>query len=238
MSTTNCRIRCISLSSKRPELDLCRPLTVRARGTLSIDRVTLASQWISFRSGATKASPTAASRCLCTYCQTAVRASSDRNGGRIKAFSEYAPVYGACSETCGPSAPPESWGRLLPAVAEFTFRIIPVAMTDATADRFRCAHRTIRKGSRSYQVRSWPHEQSRSRHRPASRGGRSARPRRVHRARPTRSGANSRAATDHTQQRRRRSCLGPDEKAPDHSLGGMTTVRASPIGTASGVKAF
>ena len=26
--------------SKRPELDLCRPLTVRARGTFSIDRVT------------------------------------------------------------------------------------------------------------------------------------------------------------------------------------------------------
>ena len=41
MSTTNCRIRCISLWSKRPELDLCRPLTVRARGTLSIDRVIL-----------------------------------------------------------------------------------------------------------------------------------------------------------------------------------------------------
>ena len=57
MSTTNCRIRCISLSSKRPELELCRPLTVRARGSLSIDRVTLASQWISSRSGATKASP-------------------------------------------------------------------------------------------------------------------------------------------------------------------------------------
>ena len=78
----------------------------------------------------------AASHCLCTQCQAAVRASSDRNGGWVEAFSEYAPAVRRMeSETCGPSAPP-SWGRLLPAEPNSLFRIIPVAMTDTDADRF------------------------------------------------------------------------------------------------------
>ena len=79
----------------------------------------------------------AASHCLCTQCQAAVRASSDRNGGWVEAFSEYAPAVRRMeSETCGPSAPP-SWGCLLPAEPNSLFRIIPVAMTDTDADRFR-----------------------------------------------------------------------------------------------------
>ena len=33
--------------------------------------------------------------------------------------------------------PPDGWGRLLPAEPNSLFRIIPVAMTDTDADRFR-----------------------------------------------------------------------------------------------------